>query len=36
MMMSRREEKDWMAERKEIMEIATAENAYAENLIFFH
>lgn len=33
--MLRREEKGWMAKRKEIMEIATYEKAYAENLIFF-
>lgn len=35
MMMLRREEKGSMAKRKEIMEIATSEKAYAENLIFF-
>lgn len=34
-MMLRREEKHWMSKRKEIMEIATSEKAYAENLIFF-
>lgn len=32
--MFRREEKGWMEKRKEIMEIATSEKAYAENFFF--
>lgn len=33
MMMLKREEKGWMAKRKEIMEIVTSEKAYVEGSI---